>query len=201
AVSDISQHILRQLLQGEFKNQLFLDKDLANIIQHFRKSNTTDPEKDPKNDASNFLKVLRIFKEEDPTWAEYRDYLKNLFYNIGTLASSWVFSKLIEYLKSVLKDEIFQIQKAPINVCFEYNTQPIPFEQVSLYDNADAIDNTACIEDHLDKRQIALKSLIKHVDVGNIIELWKVQYMNINTILTNCKIFYNFNKESMAQKR
>ncbi|CAG8852694.1 22171_t:CDS:2, partial [Gigaspora margarita] len=30
--------------------------------------NTTDPEKDPENDASNLLKVLRTFKEKDPTW-------------------------------------------------------------------------------------------------------------------------------------
>ncbi|CAG8493050.1 17701_t:CDS:2 [Gigaspora rosea] len=68
AVPDISQHTLRQLLQGEFKDQLFLDKDLANVIQHFRKGDSTDPAKDPENDASNLLRVLRTFKEEDPTW-------------------------------------------------------------------------------------------------------------------------------------
>ncbi|CAG8804663.1 7501_t:CDS:2, partial [Racocetra persica] len=67
AVSDISQHTLRQLLQGEFKNQLFLDKDLANVIQYFRKGNITDLEKDPENDMSNLLKALRMFKEDNPT--------------------------------------------------------------------------------------------------------------------------------------
>ncbi|KAF0469870.1 protein far1-related sequence 5-like [Gigaspora margarita] len=96
--------------------------------------------------------------------AEYRDYLKNLAYNIGSSASSWVFSKFVEYLKSVLTDEIFQIQKAQIDICFEYNAQPMSFEQVSLYDNADAIDNAACIEDHSDKKQIALKFLINILD-------------------------------------
>lgn len=42
-VRGIDQHTLRQLLIGEFKDQLFLDKDLANAIQHFRKGNTRDP--------------------------------------------------------------------------------------------------------------------------------------------------------------
>ncbi|KAF0490134.1 protein far1-related sequence 5-like [Gigaspora margarita] len=71
--------------------------------------------------------------------AEYRDYLENLSYNIESLASSRVFPKLIEYLKSVLTDKIFQIQKAQIDVCFEYNAHPIPFEQISLYDNISLI--------------------------------------------------------------
>ncbi|CAG8840477.1 8206_t:CDS:2, partial [Gigaspora margarita] len=236
-------------------------KDLANIIQYFRKGDTTDPKKDPENDASNLLKVLRTFKEEDSTWfiadhllaqalmsnemtslytwvlnniltaienlplstifsncdtelepaieviflaTQYihcifhiiQNIKKQLAYFLGSqyiefladslASSSWVFPKLVEYLKSVLTNEIFQIQKAQIDVCFEYNAQPIPFEQVFLYDNADAIDDAACIENYSDKRQIALKSLIKRVDDGNIIELWKVQHMNVNTVSTNC---------------
>ncbi|CAG8635822.1 8456_t:CDS:2 [Gigaspora margarita] len=72
--------------------------------------------------------------------AEYRDYLKNLLYNIGSSASS----------------------------------------------QADTVDNDACIEDYLDKRQIAFKSLIGCVDPNNIIELWKVKHMNANTVSTNC---------------
>ncbi|CAG8621297.1 5032_t:CDS:1, partial [Gigaspora rosea] len=43
-------------------------KDLANIIQHFSKGDTTDSGKDSENVASNLLKILRTFKEEDPTW-------------------------------------------------------------------------------------------------------------------------------------
>ncbi|KAF0430523.1 hypothetical protein F8M41_005528, partial [Gigaspora margarita] len=46
--------------------------------------------------------------------------------------------------------------------------------------------NDACIEDHSDKRQVALKSLIGCVDLNNIIELWEVKHMNANTVSTNC---------------
>ncbi|RIB26966.1 hypothetical protein C2G38_2161827 [Gigaspora rosea] len=49
----------------------------------------------------------------------------------------------------------------------------------------DAIDDTACIEDYSDKRQMALKSLIKRIDFSNIIELWKVWHINVNTISMN----------------
>ncbi|CAG8534757.1 7810_t:CDS:1, partial [Cetraspora pellucida] len=38
------------------------------MIQHFRKDDITDLEKDFENNAFNLLKALRIFKEEDPTW-------------------------------------------------------------------------------------------------------------------------------------
>ncbi|CAG8785185.1 6158_t:CDS:2, partial [Cetraspora pellucida] len=33
--------------------------------------------------------------------------------------------------------------------------------------STNAIDDTACIKDHLDKRQAVLKSLIRHVDSSN----------------------------------
>ncbi|KAF0504838.1 protein far1-related sequence 5-like [Gigaspora margarita] len=37
--------------------------------------------------------------------AEYQDYLEGLPYNIGSLASNRVFSKLVEHLRSILTDE------------------------------------------------------------------------------------------------
>ncbi|KAF0504837.1 protein far1-related sequence 5-like [Gigaspora margarita] len=80
-VHGISQHTLRQLLQGEFDDQLFLNKDLANAIQHFKKGDITDPERDPENDASNLLKALRTLKEDDPIWFIADCCVKNcLFY-------------------------------------------------------------------------------------------------------------------------
>ncbi|CAG8721211.1 27213_t:CDS:1, partial [Racocetra persica] len=60
-------HTLKQLLSGEFKDQLFLDKDLANAIQQFRRSNIANSEQDPKNDALNLLKELQKIKENNPT--------------------------------------------------------------------------------------------------------------------------------------
>ncbi|CAG8602576.1 11519_t:CDS:2, partial [Cetraspora pellucida] len=118
--------------------------------------------------------------------AKYRDYLESLSYSVGSSASSRVFSKLVEYLKSVLTNEIFQIQKAQIDICFEYNSLPILFKQFSIHDNVDAIDTIACIEDHSDRRQVAFKSLIKHVDPNNIIGIWEVKHMGADTISMNC---------------
>ncbi|PKY60070.1 hypothetical protein RhiirA4_483348, partial [Rhizophagus irregularis] len=66
-IHGINQHTLRQLLQGEFKDHLFLDRDLANAIQQFRR-NHINSEQDPENDASNLLKELQKMKEDDPTW-------------------------------------------------------------------------------------------------------------------------------------
>ncbi|CAI2173681.1 10335_t:CDS:2 [Funneliformis geosporum] len=72
----IDQHTLQL---REFKNQLFLDKDLANAIQHFRKG---DPEQDPENDASNLLKELLKRKEEDPTWFIAYHCVKNRLFHL-----------------------------------------------------------------------------------------------------------------------
>uniref|UniRef100_A0A8H4ESV8 Protein far1-related sequence 5-like isoform x2 n=1 Tax=Gigaspora margarita TaxID=4874 RepID=A0A8H4ESV8_GIGMA len=133
-----------------------------------------------------FFNEIQAMLASELQKAEYRDYLENLPYNIGSSASSRVFPKLVEYLKLVLTDELFQIQKAQIDVCFKYNALPIPIGQFSLYNNANIVNNDACIEDHSDKRQVALKSLIGCVDLNNIIELWEVKHMNANTVSTNC---------------
>lgn len=71
--------------------------------------------------------------------AEYRDYLANLPFSIASSSAIRVFPKLVENLRSVLTDEIFSIQKAQIDVCFEYYSKLIPSDQyhtcnnVSLY--------------------------------------------------------------------
>ncbi|CAG8647926.1 5826_t:CDS:2, partial [Racocetra persica] len=80
---------------------------------------------------------------------------------------------------------------AQIDVCFKYNTLPIPFEQFSLYDNADVVNDIACIENYLDKRQVALKSLIRHVDPNNVIKLWEVRHMNVNTVSMNFNTLFD----------
>ena len=78
----IDQHTLRQLLFGEFKDQLFLDKDLANAIQHFRKGDPRDSERNPENDASNLLKELQKLKESNPTWFISYHCVKNRLYHL-----------------------------------------------------------------------------------------------------------------------
>ncbi|CAG8484806.1 11795_t:CDS:2 [Cetraspora pellucida] len=133
-----------------------------------------------------FFNKIQAMLASELQKAEYRDYLESLSYNVGSSASIRVFSKLIEYLKLALTDEIFQIQKAQIDICFKYNALPIPFEQFSLYDNANIVDNITCIQDDSNKRQVALKSLIRHVDPNNVIELWKVRHMDVNTVSMNC---------------
>jgi len=60
---------------------------------------------------------------------KYRDYLESLPFTIGSLSASRVFPKLLESLKSVLTDEIFQIQKAQIDICFEYYSSLVPIDQ------------------------------------------------------------------------
>ncbi|CAG8621774.1 12632_t:CDS:2 [Funneliformis mosseae] len=178
-----------QLLFGEFKDQLFLDKDLANAIQHFRKGDPRDSEQDPENDASNLLKELQKLKKSDPTWefnaAEYRDYLSDLPFSIASSSAVRVFPKLVESLKEFLTDEVFHFQKAQIDVCFEYYSKIIPFEQYGDCDNIDEFDTSACIEDSIDKSQVALKSLINHVNITNILEIWEVKHMATNTSSTN----------------
>ena len=71
--------------------------------------------------------------------AEYRDYLANLPFSIAASSAIRVFPKLVENLRSVLTDEVFSIQKAQIDVYFEYYSKLIPSDQyhtsndVSLY--------------------------------------------------------------------
>ncbi|CAG8688831.1 7627_t:CDS:2, partial [Gigaspora margarita] len=63
-------------------SQHTLNKDLANVIQHFRKGDVTDPERDPENDASNLLKALRTLKEDDPTWFIAGCCVKNRLFHL-----------------------------------------------------------------------------------------------------------------------
>ncbi|CAG8789228.1 25424_t:CDS:2, partial [Racocetra persica] len=51
----------------------------------------------------------------------------------------------------------------------------------SLPYNINAVDTISCIEDYSDRRQVALRSLIKRIDPNNIIRIWEVQYMGTNT--------------------
>ncbi|CAG8788171.1 3567_t:CDS:2, partial [Cetraspora pellucida] len=66
--------------------------------------------------------------------AEYQNYLENLPFTIGSSSAVRVFSEIIELLKSVLTDELFQIQKAQIDICFEYYSRLIPSNQYSTCD-------------------------------------------------------------------
>jgi hypothetical protein len=58
--------------------------------------------------------------------AEYRDYLANLPFSITSSSATRVFPKLVESLRNVLTDELFRIQKAQIDICFEYCSSLIP---------------------------------------------------------------------------
>jgi hypothetical protein len=67
--------------------------------------------------------------------AEYWNYLSDLPFSIASSSAVRVFPKLVESLKEFLTDEVFHIQKAQIDVCFEYYSKIIPFEQYSDCDN------------------------------------------------------------------
>ncbi|CAB4437939.1 unnamed protein product [Rhizophagus irregularis] len=117
--------------------------------------------------------------------AEYRDYLANLPFSIASSSAIRVFPKLVENLRSVLTDEVFSIQKAQIDVCFEYYSKLIPFDQYHTCNNINDFDTSVCLEDCTDKCQIALKSLISGVNLTNVIEIWEVKHMAVNTTSVN----------------
>ncbi|KAF0516279.1 protein far1-related sequence 5-like [Gigaspora margarita] len=94
--------------------------------------------------------------------AEYHDYLKNLPFTIRSSSAVRVFSDIVDLLKLVLTDKIFRIQKAQIDICFEYYSRLIPSNR---YDDFNDFDTSNCLEDHTNKCQIALKSLINCVDI------------------------------------
>ncbi|KAF0406830.1 protein far1-related sequence 5-like [Gigaspora margarita] len=66
--------------------------------------------------------------------AEYRDYLENLPFTIGSSSAIRIFPDIIELLKSSLTDEIFRIQKAQMDICFEYFFRLIPSNQYETCD-------------------------------------------------------------------
>ena len=67
--------------------------------------------------------------------AEYRDYLSDLPFSIAFSLAVRVFPKLVESLKEFLTDEVFHIQKAQIDICFEYYSKIIPSERYDDCDN------------------------------------------------------------------
>ncbi|EXX64724.1 hypothetical protein GLOIN_2v1782641 [Rhizophagus irregularis DAOM 181602=DAOM 197198] len=87
--------------------------------------------------------------------AEYRDYLANLPFSIASSSAIHVFPKLVENLKSILTDEI------------------------------NNFDTSVCLENCTNKCQIALKSLISGVNLTNVIKIWEVKHMAVNTTSVN----------------
>src|ERR1043165_7580932 len=67
--------------------------------------------------------------------AQYRDYLANLPFSIASSSAIRVFPKLVENLRNVLTDEVFSIQKAQIDVCFEYYSRLILPDQYYACNN------------------------------------------------------------------
>ncbi|KAF0348556.1 protein far1-related sequence 5-like [Gigaspora margarita] len=103
--------------------------------------------------------------------SKYRDYLDSLPFNIISLSANRVFPRLVESLKSVLTDRMFEIQKAEIDSCFEYYSSIVSSNLYSLYT--------------MDMSQVALKSVIERADLVHIKEVWEVQHMSTNSTSTN----------------
>ncbi|RIA93616.1 hypothetical protein C1645_735388 [Glomus cerebriforme] len=122
--------------------------------------------------------------------AEYQDYLANLPFSIAAFLAICIFPKLVKNLRSILTDEIFSIQKAQSNVCFEYYLRLILSDQYHMYNNINDSDTSICLEDYTDKCQIALKFLISGVNLTNVIEIWEVKHIVINTTSVNYVILF-----------
>ena len=71
--------------------------------------------------------------------AEYRDYLANLPFSISSSSATHVFPTLVENLRNILTDEIFSIQKAHIDICFEYFAKLTPSDQYYACDDVSYI--------------------------------------------------------------
>ncbi|RGB33576.1 hypothetical protein C1646_815951 [Rhizophagus diaphanus] len=83
--------------------------------------------------------------------AKYQYFLANLPFSIASSSAIRIFSKLVENLRSILTDEV------------------------------NDSDISVCLEDCTDKCQIVLKSLISGVSFTNVIEIWEVKHMAVNT--------------------
>ena len=58
--------MIRNLLIAEFPQQTFLEKDITNAIQHFKRDSFHDEINDPDNDAFQLLEKLENCQKEDP---------------------------------------------------------------------------------------------------------------------------------------
>ena len=61
--------------------------------------------------------------------AQYQDYLANLPFSIASSSAVRVYPKIVETLRDILTEEVFRIQKAQIDICFEYYSKLIPYNQ------------------------------------------------------------------------
>ena len=113
--------------------------------------------------------------------AEYRDYLANLPFSITSSSAVRIFLNLVEKLKEILTDEVFHIQKAQIDICFEYSSSIVPSDRYFNCNNTEESDPSDCLEDAIDKCQIALNYLINRINIDNIVEIWEVKHMTTNT--------------------
>ncbi|CAG8842643.1 2373_t:CDS:2, partial [Gigaspora margarita] len=115
---------------------------------------------------------------------EYRDYLENLPFTIGSSSTIHIFLDIIKLLKSSLTNEIFKIQKVQIDICFEYFSRLIPSNQYETCNEVDNSDISNCFEDSTNKYQIALNSiinrnlnqdyLISNAEIKNSIATWQI---------------------------
>ncbi|CAG8530720.1 3449_t:CDS:2 [Cetraspora pellucida] len=95
--------------------------------------------------------------------AEYHNYLENLSFTIGLSSAVHVFPNIVNLLKLALMDKIFRIQKAQIDICFEYYSRLISFNSYNTCDEINDSDTSNCLEDHTDKCQIALNEIKKSI--------------------------------------
>ncbi|CAG8688844.1 7628_t:CDS:2 [Gigaspora margarita] len=97
---------------------------------------------------------------------------------------------------SYLKNNLYPIKTRWLNVLRlrlevrvrEFNTGMSSTQRIESINAVDAVDIVVCIEDQLNMRQVALKSLVKWVDPSNVIEIWEVKHMGASTVSTNSLI-------------
>jgi hypothetical protein len=63
---------------------------------------------------------------------------------------------------------------------------------ISLKIKTSDCDTSVCLEDCTDKCQIALKSLISRVNLANIVEIWEVKHMAVNTTSVNYVALFQY---------
>jgi len=87
----------------------------------------------------DFFNGMQSMLSSELQKVEYRDYLESLLFTIGSFSSSQIFPDIVKSLKLALTNEVFQIQKAQIDICFEYHSTLIPFDQYYTCNNVSCL--------------------------------------------------------------
>ncbi|UZN99289.1 uncharacterized protein OCT59_000567 [Rhizophagus irregularis] len=115
-------------------------------------------------------------------WARHNAYLQSLPTNQVPSIIEPIFPKVVELMKKYLTPHILSVQQQQILGSLLYCTKIISKESINTIKDDDQCNyNEGFLEDHLNRPQTSLFSLLEEIELSDIIEIWELYSLTKKT--------------------